>query len=82
MDHIYNGILLSQGMGEMRGDERLPFSSPQPKKKKKMKKKKKNLRARRKSPGRQDRVAAGPFLVRRRRLRRRPASQFEYFKEK
>lgn len=45
-------------------------------------KKKKNLRARRKSPGRQDRAAAGPFLVRRRRLRRRPASQFEYFKEK
>jgi hypothetical protein len=40
MDHIYyNGILYSQEIGEMRGDERLPFSSPQPKKKM-MKKKK------------------------------------------
>jgi hypothetical protein len=48
--------------GGMMGDERLPFPSN--------KKRKKNLRARRRSPGRQDRAAAGPFLVRRRRLRR------------
>ena len=42
-------------------------------KKKEEKQDKKNLRAHRRSPGRQDRVAAGPFPFRRRRRLRRPS---------